>query len=206
MICYLYQKNRPHLHNKKGFSLLELLVVIALMGVISILATTSFVGGQKEVEIKKSEISLDGFLSEMRLKAFTDAKPYKVYLENINTAEGQKNISIFVHEPAGTVWYDFDFTKTCNCQVGSDNSPSVNCNNSFRSTIAGVTPIETKTIEKIEIHQCDNADCSSSTSANINICFLPDGTAAREQKFKLINPNIGGADKIKNIYQTGYVD
>ena len=73
--------------------------------------------------------------------AFTNAKPYKVYLENINT-EGEDNISIFVHEPDGTAWYDFALTRRCDCQVGSINSPSNDCNNSFRTTLVGATEIE----------------------------------------------------------------
>ena len=202
MLNFINQKNSIYLTNKKGFSLIELLVVIALMGIITALATIGYVGGQKDIDLKKSEVSLEGFLNEMRLKAFTDARPYKIYLENIST----NNISIKVYEPTGTEWYDFDLTKTCNCQVGSDNSPSVNCNNTFTTTIVAATPMKTKTIEKVKIHKCDNADCSSSTEDTINICFLPDGTSPREQTFKMINLIEGGDDKVKTIYQTGYVD
>ena len=201
-MSFLNQKKSNHLASKKGFSLIEILVVIALMGIITALATLSYVGGQKDIDLKKSEVSLEGFLNEMRLKAFTDARPYKIYLENIST----DNISIKVYEPTGTEWYDLDLTKTCNCQVGIDNSPSVNCNNTFTTTIVAVTPMETKTIEKVNIHKCDNADCSLSTEDTINICFLPDGTSPREQKFKMKNLTEGGDDKVKTIYQTGYVN
>ena len=201
-MSFLNQKKSNHLTYKKGFSLLELLVVIALMGIITAIATLSYVGGSKEVSLKKGEVLIDGFLNEMRLKAFTNAKPYKIYLENIST----DNIFIKVYEPTGTEWYDFDLTKTCNCQVGSDNSPSVNCNNTFTTTIVAATPMETKIIEKVKIHKCNNADCSSSTEDTINICFLPDGTSPREQKFKMINLIEGGDNKVKTIYQTGYVN
>tara|TARA_B100000780_G_C20965031_1_gene385270 strand:+ start:191 stop:805 length:615 start_codon:yes stop_codon:yes gene_type:complete len=201
----LNKKKSIYLIHKKGFSLIELLIVITLMGIISAIATISYVGGSKEINLKKGEVIIEGFLNEMRLKAFTNAKPYKVYLENINT-EGEDNISIFVHEPDGTAWYDFALTRRCDCQVGSINSPSNDCNNSFRTTLVGATEIESKTIEKIQIHKCNNTDCSSSTAATINICFLPDGSSTRDKDFKLINNIEDGEDKIKKIHQTGYVE
>ena len=175
------------------------------MGIFATIATMGYVGGSKEINLKKGEVIIEGFLNEMRLKAFTDTKPYKVYLENITSSDtGKDNISIFVHEPNGTAWYDFNNTRRCGCQVGF-NVPPNDCDNTFRTTLVGATAVESKTIEAVQIHKCDNTDCSSSTSATITICFLPDGSAAREKKFKLINSIEGGHDIIKTIYQTGYV-
>ena len=188
----------------KGFSLMEILVVIAIIGVVSTLGMRGLTSIGTDAEFKKSVVVLETYLDEIKLKAFTDNKPYKIYMQNdIN------NISIRVFEPSGTSWLDSQLVRRCNCQVGNSSSMS-GCNNIFlptTSSSSGVTPIDTKTIKKVNIKKCNNGSCTSETEVEVKLCFLRDGTSPRDNYFKLINAGYdGNYSNIKSAYKSGYVN
>tara|TARA_B100000780_G_scaffold113650_1_gene79615 strand:- start:348 stop:938 length:591 start_codon:yes stop_codon:yes gene_type:complete len=184
----------------KGFSLMEILVVIAIIGVVSVLGVRGLTSIGTDAEFKKSVVILETYLDEIKLKAFTDNKPYKIYMDNDNN-----NIYIRVYEPSGTSWLDPQLVRRCNCQIG--NSSMAGCNNLFLTSTSGVTPIDTKTIKKVNIKKCNNGNCTSETEEAVKLCFLRNGTSPRDNYFKLINAGYdGNYANIKSAYRSGYVN
>ncbi|MDC1280390.1 type II secretion system GspH family protein [Pelagibacteraceae bacterium] len=187
--------------SSKGFSLMEILVVIAIIGVVSALGMRGLSSIGTDAEFKKSVVVLESFLDEIKLKAFTDNKPYKIYINNNND-----NINIKVYEPSGTSWLDPQLVRRCDCLIGSSGS-MVGCNNIFLTSISGVTPIETKTIEKVNIESCSDGACANPSAVTVKICFLRDGTSPRDRYFKLSNSGYdGNYFSIKSAYRSGYVN
>tara|TARA_B110000503_G_scaffold67968_1_gene106296 strand:+ start:7748 stop:8338 length:591 start_codon:yes stop_codon:yes gene_type:complete len=184
----------------KGFSLMEILVVIAIIGVVSTLGMRGLTSIGTDAEFKKSVVVLEAYLNEIKLKAFTDNKPYKIYIDNDND-----NINIRVFEPSGTSWLHPQLVRRCNCQIGS--SSTAGCNNVFLNSISSVTPIDTKTIEKVNIESCSDGDCATPSAVTVKICFLRDGTSPRDNYFKLSNSGYdGNYFNIKSTYRSGYVN
>ena len=185
----------------KGFSLMEILVVIAIIGVVSVLGVRGLSSIGTDSGFKKSVVILEAYLDEIKLKAFTDNKPYKIYISN-----NSNDINIKVYEPSGTSWLDPQLVRRCNCLVGSSSS-LVGCNNVFLTSTTGVTPIDTKTIKKVNIQSCSNGSCTNPSAVTVKICFLRDGTSPSDNYFKLINSGYSGDySSIKSAYRSGYVN
>ena len=183
----------------KGFSLLEVLVIIAIIGIVSTYGISSFTNTASDTEFRKGDILTENFIEEIKNKAFTDNKPYKIYLEN-----NADSIEMKVYAPNGTAWFDPSLTRMCDCHVGINSGHSI-CSNVFLDSISGQTPSATKIINGLNVKKCNNENCSTESSAVIELCLLSNGSAARTNYFKLKDTNSNNS-KVKKFYKTGYVE
>lgn len=127
-----YDKNCNHslLHNQRGFSLLELVVVIAIMGVVAVggLLSMSLVFGQN---VKSCYKELEGYLQKTRMMAMSkeDAK-LKIYTksdgvyvdlstESREVKIGKAGITVSYHDTDGNT---VDVTGTTELEISFDRS------------------------------------------------------------------------------------
>ena len=79
------QLKRQKINNQKGFTLLELLVVIALMGIIYSVTLTNYNGMNKSIELQNTaynvalsirESQIYGINKKLDSESFSDGSPY----------------------------------------------------------------------------------------------------------------------------------
>ena len=182
----------------KGFSLVEILVVISIIGIFSAIGIASFQGTSQGTKFAANKISLSQTLNDYRYKAFVENKPYVLQIYNNTT----NDVIIDLIEPDSINWRDKNKMRRCNCQMGGTSGSE--CDQAFTQDQTGQTPIQTKTIEQFKIKLC-NEDCAAETENTVKICYLQDGTSPNSIFFKIHNVS-NSINSTMKINQTGYVE
>ena len=203
--------------NCNGFSLIEFLVIIAIIGIFSTLGVQGYRSIITGADTMKAGTELVQHLNDIRFRAFSENKHYKVQIVN-----GDNNTTIEVYEPDddNSKWKDIDLVRKCawefNGTTVADNCLDTFCNSTINPT-REVLPA--KVIQKININKCINSECSQTIATAVKICFLFDGTIALPEN----DPHLlEGADNnilylksestsndnfsLNKIHKTGYVE
>ena len=195
----------------KGVSLIELLVVIAIIGIFVALGTQGYRSIVSNADFIANKTALTQYFNDIRYKAYADNKHYKIRMENI---DNNLTVELFEPEDVNIKWRNLNLVRECNCQSGLIN-PDIqqNCDQSFSNVaVDSLTPIDgfTKTINNINIANCDNDACETETPDPVDVCYLFDGTTPEDLFFK-VSANIAGvlsdtSFAIYKINKTGYVE
>jgi prepilin-type N-terminal cleavage/methylation domain-containing protein len=189
---------------KKGFSLIEVLIVIALMAVVSSIGIFSFGGANKGAQFRASKSTVVEYIERIRFKAYSDGKHYKVFINNSGA-----NLTLSTYEPDSNniKWRDINLNRRCNCYSGTG-AGTAECNQAFSNvSVSSLTAIASlnKTVEQLNVKVCNNADCDTETnvpSGGIEFCFLSDGTSTEREFFKISGNDLS---TILTLNNTGYV-
>ena len=203
--------------NFNGFSLIEVVVVIAIIGIFATIGVQGYRSIITGADTAKAGTELVQHLNDIRFRAFSENKHYKVQIVN-----GDNNTTIEVYEPDddNSKWKDIDLVRKCawefNGTTVADNCLDTFCNSTINPT-REVLPA--KVIQKININKCINSECSQTIATAVKICFLFDGTIALPEN----DPHLlEGADNnilylksestsnenfsLNKIHKTGYVE
>ena len=208
-----------------GVSLIELLVIIAIIGIFATIGTQGYRSIITGADTMKAGTELVQHLNDIRFRAFSENKHYKVQIVN-----GDNNTIIEVYEPDddNSKWKDIDLVRRCAWQFNGTEYISVEiaeeCINTFCNSAIepSLKVVPDKIINKININKCINNDCTETTDGAddpVQICFLFDGTIALPQN----DPDlIEGTDNnilylksestsndnfsLNKIHKTGYVE
>ena len=187
---------------KKGITLIELLVIIAIIGIFSGIGYVSFTSIDSGSVLRANKENLKSYIEEIKFKAFSDGKHYKVIMENSGN-----NINLKLYEPDtnNVRWRDLDLNRRCNCQSGDSSDDT--CDNSFSNVaVSSLTSISDydKTIERVSLKDCDDENCNTEDDDDVELCFLYDGSSPRDKFFKLV----GGEDLfvIFKLNKTGFLE
>ena len=187
---------------KKGITLIETLVIIAILGIFSTIGYVSFNSIDSGSNLSSHKQNLMNYLEEIKFKAFSDGKHYKVILDN---SGDDVEINLYEPDSSNIKWRDLNLNRRCNCQSGDSSEDT--CDNSFSNVaVSSLTAVSnfTKTLENLTIKNCNNGSCGTETDAPVEICFLYDGSSPRDKFFKLVgkeNLNI-----ILKLNKTGHVE
>ena len=184
--------------NCNGFSLIEVLVVIAIIGIFATLGTQGYRSIITGADTMKAGTELVQHLNDIRFRAFSENKHYKVQIVN-----GKNKTTIEVYKPDDDKhkWKDIDLVRKCawefNGTTVADNCLDTFCNSDINSTLK-VLP--EKVIQKININKCINSECSETIADVVNICFLFDGTIALPE----IDPHLEAGEDNNFLYLFSY--
>ncbi len=162
--------------NCNGFSLIEFLVIIAIIGIFATLGTQGYRSIITGADTTKAGTELIQHLNDIRFRAFSENKHYKIQITN-----GANDATLKVYRPddAKHRWKDIDLVRKCAWEFDGttieDNCVDTFCNSTINQTLE-VLP--EKVIQKIKINKCINSECSEITDDVVKICFLFDGTIA----------------------------
>ena len=187
---------------KKGITLIELLVIIAIIGIFSGIGYVSFTSIDSGSVLRANKENLKSYIEEIKFKAFSDGKHYKVIMENSGN-----NINLKLYEPDtnNVRWRDLDLNRRCNCQSGDSSDDT--CDNAFSNVaVSSLTSLSDydKTIERVTLKDCDDENCNTEDDDDVELCFLYDGSSPRDKFFKLV----GGEDLfvIFKLNKTGFLE
>jgi Tfp pilus assembly protein PilE len=204
-----------------GVSLIELLVIIAIIGIFATIGTQGYRSIITGADTMKAGTELVQHLNDIRFRAFSENKHYKVQIVN-----GDNNTIIEVYEPDddNSKWKDIDLVRRCAWQFNENDDVEEECINTFCNSAIepSLKVVPDKIINKININKCINNDCTETTDGAddpVQICFLFDGTIALPQN----DPDlIEGTDNnilylksestsndnfsLNKIHKTGYVE
>ena len=207
--------------NFNGFSLIEVLTVIAIIGIFATIGVQGYRSIITGADTMKAGTELVQHLNDIRFRAFSENKHYKVQIVN-----GSNNTTIEVYEPddANSRWKDIDLVRRCAWKFNENDEVEEECENTFcNSDIeTSIHVVPDKIINNININKCINNDCTETTDGAddpVQICFLFDGTIALPQN----DPDlIEGTDNnilylksestsndnfsLNKIHKTGYVE
>ena len=187
---------------KKGITLIELLVIIAILGIFSGIGYVSFTSIDSGSTLRANKENLKSYIEEIKFKAFSDGKHYKVIMENSGN-----NINLKLYEPDtnNVRWRDLDLNRRCNCQSGDSSDDT--CDNAFSNVaVSSLTSISDydKTIERVSLKDCDDENCATEDDDDIELCFLYDGSSPRDKFFKLVGGE--GLFVIFKLNKTGFLE
>lgn len=191
---------------KKGFSLLEVLIVIALLAIVSGIGVFSFGGVNKGAEFRANKSTVIEYIEKIRFRAYSDGKHYKVIMDNSGN-----NITLATYEPdaANTKWRDINLNRRCHCYSGTG-SATAECNQAFSNVaVSSLTAISSlnKTVERMNVKVCDDENCGTAEdppSGGIAFCFLSDGTTTKRDFFRISN-TAEDLSSVLTLNNTGYV-
>ena len=195
--------------NCNGFSLIEFLVIIAIIGIFATLGTQGYRSIITGADTAKAGTELVQHLNDIRFRAFSENKHYKVQIDN---EDNYTTIEVYEPDDDNSTWKDIDLVRKCawefNGTTVADNCLDTFCNSTINPTLE-VLPA--KVIQKININKCINSECSETIADVVKICFLFDGTIALPQADNNIlylksestsNDNFS----LNKIHKTGYVE
>ena len=203
--------------NCNGFSLIEFLVIIAIIGIFSTLGVQGYRSIITGADTMKAGTELVQHLNDIRFRAFSENKHYKVQIDN---EDNYTTIEVYEPDDDNSKWKDIDLVRKCawefNGTTVADNCLDTFCNSTINPT-REVLPA--KVIQKININKCINSECSQTIATAVKICFLFDGTIALPEN----DPHLlEGADNnilylksestsnenfsLNKIHKTGYVE
>ena len=186
----------------KGVSLIELLVVIAIIGIFVALGTQGYRSIVRSSDFIANKTALTQYLNDIRYKAYADNKHYKIRMRDFND---NLTVELFEPEDVNIKWRNLNLVRRCNCH-SSTGHPDSDCNQSFSNVaVSLLTSIAAfdKTINNINIVNCNNDACSTETPAPVEICYLLDGTTPSDLFFKISGSDIFAIYKVN---KTGYVE
>ena len=192
-----------YLNVSKGVTLIELLVIIAILGIFSGIGYVSFSSIDSGSSFRSNKEIIKSYLEQIRFKAFSDGKHYKVKLDNSGN-----NMELKLYEPdaSNIKWRDLNLNRRCDCWSGTGN-PDTSCNNAFsNSDISSLTEIDSfsKGLNKININKCNDSSCTTAINPPVYLCFLYDGSSPKDQFFKITDNN--NLNLIIKLNKTGYVE
>jgi len=187
----------------KGVSLIELLVVIAIIGIFAAVGTQGYRSIVTGSDFVANKTALTQYLNDIRYKSYADNKHYKILIDNFDD-----NLIVKLYEPddLNTKWRNLNLVRRCNCQSSTGHADP-DCNQSFSNVaVSLLTSIAAfdKTINNINIVNCNNDACSTETPDPVEICYLFDGTTPSDLFFKVSASATSFA--IYKINKTGYVE
>jgi|TARA_Y100000389_G_scaffold106600_1_gene103554 prepilin-type N-terminal cleavage/methylation domain-containing protein len=191
-----------NLNSSRGITLIELLVVIGILGIFSGIGFVSFNSIDSGSNLRSNKEIVKSYLEQIRSKAFSDGKHYKVTMEN---SGNDVNLKLYEPDFSNTKWRDLNLNRRCACYSGIGNADT-SCNQSFSNvSISSLTSIQNfdKKVKNLEIKNCNNLSCAIETPAPVEFCFLYDGTSPQDKFFKIGNSNL---DLILKVNKTGYVE
>ena len=194
----------------EGYSLIELLVVIAIIGIFATLGTQGYRSIITGTDTIKTGTELVQHLNDIRFRAFSENKHYKVQIVN---GENKTTIEVYKPDDDKHKWKDIDLVRKCAWEFKgkpvADNCLETFCNSDINSTLK-VLP--EKVIQKININKCKNSECSETIPDVVKICFLFDGTIAlpegEDNNFLYLKSVSTSNDNfsLNKIHKTGYVE
>ena len=189
--------------SSKGITAIELLVVIAIIGIIASIGYVTSSSVDTVAAFKSSKEEFKSYLEEIRFKAVSSGKHYKVVMENSGN-----DVTLKLYEPdSGNVkWRDLALNRRCNCYSGTGNADT-SCDQAFsNSAVSSLTSISEydKTIKNLELVGCDDLNCGTETPAPITLCFLFDGNSPMDEFFKVTGA--GSYEEVFKLNRTGYVE
>ena len=197
--------------NCNGFSLIEFLVVIAIIGIFSTLGVQGYRSIITGADTMKAGTELVQHLNDIRFRAFSENKHYKVKIVN-----GDNNTTIEVYEPDddNSKWKDIDLVRRCAWQFNENDGVEEECINTFCNSDIELSlkVVPDKIINKININKCINNDCTGTTDDPVQICFLFDGTIAlpegADNNILYLKSESTSNDNfsLNKIHKTGYVE
>jgi type II secretion system protein H len=115
-------------HRRSGFSLVEILVVVAIIGVISLVSVPNFIAMQRNGKLKSSMRRFITDVRSMRQRAVTRHTQTKISFQT-GTATTARGYSIWELDPATSTWTriaDKTFEETCyvSNQTNFDTNPA----------------------------------------------------------------------------------
>lgn len=191
------------LSSSKGITLIELLVIVAILSIFSGIGFATFTSFDSASNFQSNKQEVINYLNNIRLKAFSDGKHYKVRFTN----DGE-DLSIKLYEPdsSNIKWRDLNLNRRCNCHSGGGNAITA-CNNAFsNSAVSSLTAIEnfSKSLKKMNVKNCNNLSCATETNPPVDICFLYDGSSPLDKHFKVFESN--DLSLIIKMNKTGYAE
>ena len=143
--------------NNKGFSLIEFLVVVALIGVLSIFLYTPKTS-RWNTEVSSSQSQIVSLLKYYQKKSIRDGYKYYVRLENDS---GQKNM--------------FQMQAHIDKNITSRQSTCTPSNDTGFSERRVFDPLR-----NIRVVSCESGGkkCKNTSTGNMGICFFPNGSSA----------------------------
>lgn len=97
--------------NKKGFSLLELLIVISIMIVMTTIVVANYYGMMRSSSLTSASTTLSDYLLMARQNAIMQKKGVVFYIENPTNytvcSLGQQEISAVTNSPLNRLYFDF---------------------------------------------------------------------------------------------------
>ena len=206
--------------NFNGFSLIEVLTVIAIIGIFATIGVQGYRSIITGADTMKAGTELVQHLNDIRFRAFSENKHYKVQIVNRSN-----NTTIEVYEPddVNSKWKNIDLVRRCAWKFVDGEIVSEECENTFCNSDIELSlkVVPDKIINNININKCINNDCTQTTGVgdNVQICFLFDGTIALPQNDpKLIEGTDNNILYLKSestsndnfslnkIHKTGYVE
>ena len=200
-------------HYSKGLSLIEILVIIAIIGIFATLGTQGYQSMITGSTFGSNKTEFLQYLNDVRHKSFSEKKHHRIQITN-----DAGKVTIELYEPIDTSlqWRDIDFVRSCAWQYIGDVIPGCEeafCNSDIDDPLYNTEITEhEKIIEKINIKKCDNQACQHPSAAPVNICYLFDGTVALSQNdinnivYVEIKSTSDSLFSIDKIYKTGYVN
>ena len=101
-----------HLTTSKGITLIELLVIVAILGIFSGIGYVSFTSVDTGSNFRANKETITSYLERIRFKAFSDGKHYKVRLENVGN---DMQIKLYQPDSSNIKWRDLNLNRRCNC-------------------------------------------------------------------------------------------
>ena len=104
--------------NNKGFSLVELIVVVLIMGILAVALTPQVMKWVEKSRVSTDNTTLNTFVSDCQV-AMTNTKAYK---EVVSSAVGASDLTITIsHAAPSGITANSEFDKALKAVIGKDN-------------------------------------------------------------------------------------
>lgn len=140
--------------NKKGITLIEVLVVIAIMAILAAIAIPNYNKWQRQYSIEEDTKEIYGIIQKERMKAFTQKKPVTISVSGkVLTVSGVDNSTINLKNTFSGGPINIDTRGTLNNNSIYDNSTSQGLSPQYDCVVVkGV---------RVSLGKFDGSDCNA---------------------------------------------